>query len=198
MNPCDYCQMKLRIQFDHNYMSHTSRYRSIKILRKREEITFEYTFECAVPYGLKSYYPGALFTPSRVISCGLGLVLILFVSLIHRRSWGTPRFRGNLLYARYVVFRPLASAHHGVPTLSHLFPKTHPHDVLMELDSVRHIHTHTRTAPRVLCVAYTCTPYNNVFVSIAKTAPSVLFYTYFALIHPSRPLTPPTTVYRTG
>lgn len=56
--------------------------------------------------------------------------------------------------------------------------------------------THTLTHARAR--ARTCGPYNDVFVSIAKAAPSVLFYTYFALIHPSRPLTPPTTVYRTG
>lgn len=64
---------------------------------------------------------------------------------------------------------------------NHLFPKTHPRDVLTELDSVRH----TRTRERVCA----CIPCNDVFVSIAKAAPSVLFYTYFALIHPSRPLT---------
>jgi hypothetical protein len=53
-----------------------------------------------------------------VSSRGLVLVLILFVSLIQRRSCASPRFRGNLLYARYVVFRPFASARRGVPTLA--------------------------------------------------------------------------------
>lgn len=78
----------------------------------------------------------------------------------------------------------------------HLFPKTHPRDVLMELDSVRHTHACARA--RSLLCSCTCRPYSDVFISIAKAAPSVLFCTYFALIHPSRPLTPPTTVYRTG
>lgn len=53
-----------------------------------------------------------------------------------------------------------------------------------------HKHAYTQTHIRAHC---TCRLYNDVFVSIVKAAPSVLFYTYFALIHPSRPLTPPTT-----
>ena len=142
----------------------------------------------------------ALFTPSRVISCGLGFVLILFVSLIHRRSWGSPRFCGNLLYARYVVFRLLASAHCGVPTLT-IFSQRLTLAMFLWSSTASDTHTHTHTHARARArapVACTCRPYNDVFVSIVKAAPSVLFYTYFALIHPSRPLTPPTTVYWTG
>lgn len=89
-----------------------------------------------------------------------------------------------IYFMRVTSFSAL-SLHRTYP--GQLFPKTHPRDVLMELDSVRHTHTHIR-------VRCTCRPYNDVFVSIAKAAPSVLFYTYFALIHPSRPLTPPTTI----
>lgn len=41
-------------------------------------------------------------------------------------------------------------------------------------------------------------PYDDVLVSIAEAVPNVLFCTYFPLIHPSRPLTPLTTVYQAG
>lgn len=131
-----------------------------------------------------------LFIPS-LISCRLVLVLILFVSLIHRRSWGSLRFRGNLLYARYIVFRPLASAYRGIPTLT-----------VSSEDSPSLYSYGTRQCPiHILaraCIACTCKPHVDVLVSITEAAPNVLFCTYFPLIHPSRPLTPLTTVYQAG
>lgn len=101
----------------------------------------------------------------------------------------SPRFRGNLLYARYIVFRPLASAYRGIPTPDCLFRRL-TLAVFLWNSTVSDTHTRTRV--------YRVYVYDDVLVSIAEAAPNVLFCTYFPLIHPSRPLTPLTTVYQAG
>lgn len=62
-----------------------------------------------------SRYPFHLFSPLSPRRLVFRSYFICFA--YPRRSGSSRRFRGNLLYARYVVFRPLASTRSGVATL---------------------------------------------------------------------------------
>jgi len=58
----------------------------------------------------------------------------------------------------------------------------------MFLPAARQRPTRTDTRARACNTRVLVKPNDGVFVSIVEAAPSVLFCTYFALIHPSRPL----------
>lgn len=127
--------------------------------RRPSSVSWVYSKTRHLP-ALKSHqpsrYPFHLFPPLSPRRLVFRSYFICFA--YPRRSGSSRRFRGNLLYARYVVFRPLASTRGGVATLTAVgivsFDSDRPLTLTMFLwDSHQGRVVRARTETRQLVVA---------------------------------------------